>query len=326
MKLFILRNNKQRGFSLIGILIGIVIVGVMTWAMDPYSWFKAKAKIDTDHRLNELNQAISAAYKHDALLIDSTDTAIFRTSAGTIDPVLPVASRCTPANDALSAIARYSTTSASLLVKDGYMSPLCVFISPRLERIFQGTPIAYHAIAVVATAANGKLDTTAGCGTSGLDSSGNLRLCGDDRGTLVDGFQIQVAALQKTQHRISQLISAYQAYFSARFLADGGQDISIDYFAHSGNPDRLWDKAISGAVVPSSGCTGTIPIPDGFLGFSHQDLLDGYGQKLQFDNCSPSVRSPANPNASMKTAPFTARISATLPHGEVISQTATSTF
>ncbi|MCC7006332.1 MAG: hypothetical protein IT497_06790, partial [Ottowia sp.] len=238
--------------------------------------------------------------------------------------------RCSPADAALTPIARYATTSSSLLIKDGYKAPLCIFISPRLQRTFHGTSIAYHAIAIVAPAANGRVDTSNTCGTSGLDSTGNLTLCGDDRGILVDGFQIQVAALQKTQQRISHLVSAYQAYFSARFLADGGQDISIDYFANAGTPPHLWDRVNAGGNVPSSsthaGCTGFTSIPNGFLGFGEHDLLDGYGRPLQFDNCSPAVRSPANPVVAMRTAPFTARVSATLPNGERFTQTATSTF
>ena len=57
------------------------------------------------------------------------------------------------------------------------------------------------------------------------------------------------------------------------------------------------------------------------LSLSKNDVTDGFGQIMRFENATPSVRSPDNSNnTSMQFPPYTALISTTLPGGSVLSQ------
>jgi hypothetical protein len=191
----------------------------------------------------------------------------------------------------------------------------------RLARSIGGVDTFYRVIAIVAPGQNGRLDTIGNC-TTGLSAAGELTLCGDDEGVLVDGFTVAADLLRQTLARMQLVATAYQAYFQSRALADPSRDASINYFASGGAPAERWD---AGGQMPLSACGAPSPMlvpagtgPAAVLGLSNVDVTDLYGQVMQYDNCSNEVRNPQNTDVARQLPPYTASIVTTLPGGNLL--------
>jgi hypothetical protein len=157
---------------------------------------------------------------------------------------------------------------------------------------------------------------------TGLSAAGELTLCGDDEGVLVDGFNIASDLLRQTLARMQTVVTAYQTYFQVRALSDPARDISINYFAAGGSPAERWDTAgpmpLSACSAPSPLVAASGPNPVGALGLSPLDATDLYGQVMQYDNCSNQVRNPQNTDVALQNPPYTASVVTALPGGGVL--------
>lgn len=244
----------QKGFTLIEIVIAIALVvmitAVITSGLGP--WIKFKQRLETEQKLQDLSQAVTALYKANAYMIDNQDPVgtaapvIGPNGALALDPTLPppmnqFGTNCQagdPADTAsveqsLRPLQPYVSRPVTELSQDGFNNKICILVSPRQYRDVNGTRLYYHSVAFISRGDNNELDT----GTDFLDNgtSMTLTLAGDDTGQMVDGFKIALANYQLTMTRLQRLAEAYETYFHIRFLTKADRDISINYFyANSG--------------------------------------------------------------------------------------------
>lgn len=326
--------RRQRGFTLLEILVALVLIGglyaIVADSFGPALAFRAE--IETKERQKDLRAAILAAYKINALNVDAEQAAKldFGASTGILNPVLPdgTTGRCGSTATTFAPVARFSSSSAGEIYRDGYGHPMCLLITTRNSLNISGATVNYHSAAIVSPGRDGVIHAS----TALDNTTGNLTLGGDDMGILLDGRALAQDRYQITLEAIKRSADAYQAYFSVRYQTDPARSISVNYFACGNdttcppaNSNSLWDR---GNGMPTT-CAGPIAMfkstgisPHAVLGLSKSDVTDGYGNLLMLDNCGNSVRNPANTDAAMRTPPFTAVISTTLPGGYVLSQTA----
>lgn len=330
--------KRQRGFTLLEILVALVLIGglysIVADSFGPALAFRAE--IETKEKQKDLRAAILAAYKINALQVDAEATAKldFGAATGVMTPVVPDAttSRCNSTDTTFLPVARFSQSSAGVIFRDGYGNPMCLYITPRQSLTISGSTIFYHSVAVVSPGRDGVVHAS----TALDDTTGDLMLGGDDIGVLLDGRILAQSRYQLTIDSIKRAAEAYQAYFSVRYQTDPARSISVNYFACGDDTtcppaaaSPTWD---AGNGMPTT-CAGPIPMfrttgisPHTVLGLSESDVTDGYGNVLTLDNCGATVRNPANADPNMQTPPFTAVISTTLPGGGTLSQTAVGQF
>ena len=314
-----------RGFTLTEMAIVLaVMVPLVLFVLDVLGPMLAfQGGLDNRRQLAEVRQAFTAAYRDNPVTVDSEAGARFVLPGGTIEAVGPDATtgRCGSGPATLAPLARYLSQSASTAFRDGFAAPMCILMTARLSRAIGGVDTFYRLVAVVAPGPNGRLDTIGACATA-LSAAGELTLCGDDEGVMVDGFNIAADLLRQTLVRMQMAATAYQVYFQSRAQADPSRDASINYFASGGTPAERWDV---GVPIPLSACSAPSPLlvaggtgPSTTLGLSSIDVTDHYGQVMQYDNCSNQVRSPQNADAAQQVPPYTASIVTTLPGGTVL--------
>jgi len=314
-----------RGFTLTELAIVLaVMVPLVLFVLDVLGPMLAfQGGLDNRRQLAEVRQAFLSAYRDNPVTVDGEAGARFVIPGGAIEAVVPdpVSGRCGSGPTTLAPLARYLPQSASRAFRDGFAAPMCLLMTGRLARSIAGVDAFYRVIAIVAPGPNGRLDTVANC-TTGLSPVGELTLCGDDEGVLVDGFNIAADLLRQTLARMQLVAAAYQSYFQSRALADPSRDASINYFASGGSPAERWD---AGGPMPLSACGAPSPLlvqagpgPAAILGLSNVDVTDLYGQVMQYDNCSNDVRNPQNTDVARQVPPYTASIVTTLPGGNVL--------
>lgn len=319
------RSPAARGFTLTELAIVLaVLVPLVLFVLDVLGPMLAfQGGLDNRRQLAEVRQAFIAAYRDNPVVVDAEPGARFVLPGGTIEVAGPDAAtgRCASGPATLAPLARYLPQSPSTAFRDGFAAPMCILITARQSRAIGGVDAFYRVLAIIAPGANGRLDTIGAC-TTGLSATGELTLCGDDEGVLVDGFNIAADLLRQTLVRMQLIATAYQSYFQSRAQADPSRDASINYFASGGTPAERWD---AGGPMPLSACGAPSPLlvqgasgPAAILGLSNVDVTDHYGQVMQYDNCSNQVRNPQNADAAQQVPPYTASIVTTLPGGTVL--------
>ena len=325
------------GFSLVEILVAITLMAIMTVVVAPQLKYMInfQAGADTQNRLSELQSGFSTAYLANIQQIESDANAeINFGTAGTLLPAIAAAgTRCTAAAANFIPWSQYTGHAASSLINDGYGAPLCIFINPQSSVPLNGVNLYYHTVAFVSTGPNNVLDS----GTA-LDALGNLTLSGDDTGLLFDGRAFSVANYNLTAGKMKIIAQALEEYYLARYQSDPSRSSSIDYWsnddwsnytvADSASITR-WDSTITPpATTPgnlifyTSVATPMYTEPTGqpsdlsvALSLSKDDVTDGYGNIISFENASSIVRSPVNTDPNLAIPPYTALLSTTLPGG-----------
>lgn len=334
--LMLVSRAKQDGYTLLEVVVALVLVtGLYAIAAESFGPALAfRAEIATKDRLDDLHQALYTAYKANALTVDAnTGKTLDFGALGTMSEALPhpTSQRCTSTAATVLPIARFSKSSAGEGFIDGYGTPLCVFITPQLTLDISGVSVLYHSVAFISSGKNGVIDS----GTKLDDVTGNMTLGGDDIGILMDGQRFAEDRYKTSLDAVKKAADAYQAYFSVRYQSDPARSISVDYFSCGAetcpptSANSLWD---AGNGMPVT-CSAPIAMfqetgisPSAVLGLSKSDVTDGYGNILTLDNCGATVRSPGNATAAMRAPPYTAVITATLPGGAKLSQTAVGQF
>jgi Tfp pilus assembly protein PilE len=326
-------KKDQSGFVLLEIIVGVILLSIVTfYATGGFTaTLNFNARVETKTRLDAWRTSLEKFYFDNAMAIDS-DAGAQLNLGGTPTPTiipqyLPNATTkvCSMSSTAITEIANRAGYAASDFAKDGGRRSFCLYITPRLTQTLNGATLYYHSIAVVSPGKDGVIDT----GTQ-LTSTGELQLAagGDDTGILFDGRKFSADKYNATMENMRRVVSAYDAYYAARYQADPNRSLSTDYFScgQATCPSTLnrWD----GAGEMRGTCTAAVPLnptsgikPYEVLGLSLNDTLNGWGGDITIDNCTNAVRSPNNSSIPKQTPPYTALVSTTIPGGAVISST-----
>ena len=327
------RLARSAGFSLVEILVAISLMAIMTVAVAPQLKYLVnfQSGMQTQNLLSELQSGFAAAYQANVSTIEANPSAVLSFPSVTVPGAVvqvqqALASgtgRCTATAATFAPWSDYTGHAASSLATDGYGAPLCVFISPRMAVTLNGVNLYYHVVAFVSTGPNRVLDN----GT-GLTAQGNLTLYGDDTGVAFNGQSFVLGQYNQTVTKMQNVAQALSAYYLMRYQADPTRSSSIDYWSNgagSAYPSR-WDlnntptsNQIPWETAATNMVTSTIST---VLSLSQNDVTDGFGHIMQFENASSNVRSPDSgaANSPMTFPPYTALISTTLPGGSVLSQ------
>lgn len=346
--------NKQSGFTLLEIVIALSLLVILTTLlMTSFGpWLRFKQSLDTENRLRDLQQATTAFYKANAYTIDDNDLgSTYLAGYGGLqvsatDPAQNVLTNCpaaavppgTPYDSAdietngilnnLSPLQPYASSAMSQLARDGFNNGICVFVSTRQQKAVAGATVFYHTIAYVSVGTNGHLDV----GTTFVkDTTTNiwkLTLSGDDKGSIVDGYQIAAENFRITNERLQRLARSYETYFNIRFLSKMDRDITVNYFyandgSNNGDPGSggagdpgptinatrtvlgtTWEHA-SFDNVTATGMTSR-------LGISENDGYDAWNRPILVDNRSSRVRA-GDRGGVRQMPPFTAVFGSLLP-------------
>ena len=318
---------RSAGFSLVEILVAISLMAIMTVAVAPQLKYLVnfQSGMQTQNLLSELQSGFAAAYQANVGTIEANSNAALSFPAGTVLPAgAAPGARCTATAATFAPWSDYTGHAASSLATDGYGAPLCVFISPQMAVTLNSVPLYYHVVAFVSTGPNRVLD--AGPGLN--QTTGNLTLAGDDTGVTFNGQSFVLGQYNQTVTKMQNVAQALSAYYLMRYQADPTRSASIDYWSNgagSAYPSR-WDlnntptsNQIPWETAATNMVTSTIST---VLSLSQNDVTDGFGHIMQFENASSNVRSPDSgaANSPMTFPPYTALISTTLPGGSVLSQ------
>lgn len=322
-----MKNNRSSdylyadfGFSLIEILVAISLMAIMTVAVTPQLKYliNFQAAADTQNRLSELQSGFSTAYLANMTQIEADANAEINFGpAGIMSPAtVAFGARCSAVVANFIPWSQYTGHAAGSLVNDGYGAPLCILINPQSAVLLNGISLYYHTVAFISTGPNNVLDN----GTA-LDALGNLTLAGDDAGVLFDGRAFSVAKYNLTADKMKVVAQALEQYYVARYQSDPSRSSSIDYWSNGTNsPDPTrWDSANPGNLINYTTSaspvyiTGTAPDLSAALSLSKDDVTDGYGNIINFENASQNVRSPDNGNGNLAIPPYTALLSTILP-------------
>jgi len=296
-------SSLQKGFTLIETLVALAIITAISLiamgALAP--WMSFKQKLDTDRRMQDIRQAVSAAYSDRAMTVERQPAGrlgLFVTS--------PVANgQCPPQEAAFQEIADYFSESPQQLLRDGYANPWCTFVSPSFSTRRDGVDLWYRNIAFVSTGLDGVLDPA-----TQMRADGTMQMGGDDVAAVVSGREIQGAKLKETMRRMNKVALAYETYFTNRYLSNSARDISLYYFS------RAYDTA--GAVQSTGGTWSNAFTFLSSIGVGPADAVTAWelDNNIELGNHNESVngvqvRSPAT--AGTGSLPYTALLRARLP-------------
>jgi len=319
-------KHGQRGFSLPEMMVAVALMALLVLPLSQMlsPALDLRAKVETDARMDLLKTAALGAYKSELASIDAQSGAVMTLLDGTVSPVGPnAAGACASTLTTFAPLQRYLQMSSTDAFRDGWGQGLCVLITTRQTGTQSGISYQYHNFAFVSPGRDGAIDAaTTLTGTS-------FSLGGDDKGAFIDGRSLVASQVDLTLAQVKRAADAVQAYFTARYLSNSDRDTAINYFtktSRTGATGGEFDG--TGALVTTGGAAVTMTangISDA-LGLTVLDLTDPWGGVLQLDNSSDQVRNPENSTSTMRTPPFTARISTTLPGGAVVVRTAVGAY
>lgn len=292
-------NRKaQAGFTMVEIVAALAVVSVISLtlmgALGP--WMNLKQKLDTDRRMQDLKNGITAVYESDAMAIEAQPGYNFK---------LFVNNGCADQLAAYQNIGSRFSESAEQISRDGYGTPWCVVSGNILSTVKDGVTLYYRNISFISLGANGVLDA----GSYGK-GDGTVVLAGDDRAITISGLAIQTEKLKETLRRLNRVGQMYETYFTTRYLGNFSRDISIYYFSSSYDASGLVPNTGGGWADVSTALAG--------IGVSSTDSVTPWeiDNKIQVGNQSEtqsgnSVRSPATTGTG--TLPYTALLRARVP-------------
>lgn len=324
------QRTREGGFTLVEILVALALVTGLTLMMfhAVAPWMNLRQKIETERRLEQVQNALATAYRVNAMQVEGQAGAVLRlTHAGTTRDVLPSiltgepgGQQCEPNELVAEALAPYVTDDANRSFTDGAKMPLCLFISTRTSQVREGVVLYYHVAAIVAVGSDGVLGAT-----TSLSDDGVLKIDpnSDDIGVVVNGFTIQYDLYQETRRRIERVADIYGAYFTARYLGNPARDYSIDYFVAS-DAETYYDVAAAGSGPQPTGSMW-VPVSTALasLGLGPDEHMSAYESSNEIEVANqaldPSlviggvqVQEPAT-KAGLALPPYTALLRTRLP-------------
>lgn len=276
-------------------LISLVVMG----ALSP--WVNFKQKLDTERRLQDVRQGMLALYEQNGMTIEEQPAGQFlnfRTSAAN-------AGQCPSQEAAFATVTDSFSESSGAISRDGYNNPWCLIISAPISERRDGVDLWFRNMFIISPGVDGLLDAATAVGPDG-----NLKLGGDDMGVTVSGRDVQWKKAQETFRRLSKVAQMYETYFTTRYLANVGRDISIYYFSNQ------YDTG--GAVASTSGNWRPVSTALSAIGVSGSDTVTPWesNNAIEVGNATESlngssVRSPAT--TGVGTLPYTSLLRARLP-------------
>jgi prepilin-type N-terminal cleavage/methylation domain-containing protein len=298
-------KRKARGFTLIEVLISLAIIAMISLVLMPAlgPWLNLKQKMDTERRLHDIKQGVSAMYEAQGMAIDAQPSGSFKEFT---DNAVEVGSGgCVLQDAGFVANSTWFSEPAQALSRDGYSNPWCIRISPSLSEVIDGVELWYRNISIISTGRDGQLDEA-----TGVSSTGVLTLAGDDFGITISGREVQSDKLRETLRRMTRAGQTYETYFTVRYLANPARDITVDYFSS--------DFDTSGVVASTGGAWAPISTALGPIGVAGIDTLSAWesDNNIEMGNFNETVngiqvRSPGSTGTG--TLPFTALIRARVP-------------
>lgn len=295
----------ERGFTLIEVLVTLALITIISLvvmgALQP--WIGFKQKLDNERKLQDIRQGLLAYYRDNAMAIEAQPPQ----RIGPFVNSTVSGGRCTEQLSAFVNTINYFSESPDNLQRDGYANPWCIFVSPSLSVNVDGVPVWHRTIAFISPGPNGTLEA----GTK-MNVNGTITLDpdGDDQGILISGLDVQVSKLRETQKRMDRIASAYETYFTARYLANPARDIGVYYFSNAYDP--------TGEVASTGGSWRPVKT---YLGFANSDGVsawEGPQNSIEVANHNETettsgigVRSPATSGTGV--LPYTALLRARIP-------------
>ncbi|APZ42558.1 hypothetical protein BW247_05160 [Acidihalobacter ferrooxydans] len=239
-------SRRQRGFTLIEILIAIGLMAVMVAVSYPIfnSMLVFGQQQKTHARLLQVQQALTRAYEDNAMTVDTDTGAAFcgagahcvtSTASSNTQPSAVSASSALGAGTAaaLAAIAQAQGINTRTLEVDGFGKYYHYYVSDKLtsQSCTNCPQLYYHVIAVVSTGGKNALSPN----THFNASTGQLTLGTGDQGIVVSGLPIEQKYVDETMKQLRRVADAYGQFFTFQYLNSSSRNPSIDYFSQ---PDQ----------------------------------------------------------------------------------------
>jgi prepilin-type N-terminal cleavage/methylation domain-containing protein len=301
-----MRTRNQRGFTLIEIFVALVVVTLITTAVigSLGPWLSFKEKLDTQRKLQDVQQAIKLAYAANAMTVDQNAAAYLQLANGGQMLSSSVQNgRCTSQISAWQAVSNFLPEGPQNSSVDGFSQPFCIFVSNQLSAPGAGATVYYHNVAVVSLGSTGKLDPS----TSFNAETGALNVGGQNTGVLVNGYEIQSDKIAQTQKKLEKLASAYETYFTSQYLSTASRDVAIDYFSNAWDPNG--SIPVTNGFTPANGVLSPLGIGPLDAQTPFEDNNTIYVGNNSESALGTSVRSGATAGAP----PYTALLYAPLP-------------
>jgi len=244
-------EDKQGGFSLLEILVAAAIVVLIVSVTLPgidhliglYQGMRTRADIAM------LRKAMKADYAHNAMTIDTEDSAILCTNADcthsfTTDTTVPLSDPSATETGWLT-LAEYVGLPANKVAVDGYNRPWMVYVSDELHATYDGYSVPYHVIAFVSVRDMGGPQSAESAGVTFDARTGKLTTPPGAHAVIINGLPIEEKLYHETLQKMRTIAKDYGAYFTVQYDANADRDTGIDYFATADPNDStntsLWN-------------------------------------------------------------------------------------
>lgn len=340
------RINKQKGFSLIEIIIALSLLLILISATQPIigRLIDFRANILTDTNVNVLGEAVEEWYSENAWEFGQiTDSSIPLPNGDTMT------NNSGTRTDGWERLAQKYAGSTNF-TQDGYNHGYRVFVSAPLTQDYRGVQVPYHVIALVSSGGLGESinDEMISVVNSAFDQgTGSITVNDNESVYIINGFSIQKEMVDTSIERLNRVARSYENFYRLQFLSQE-REPAINYFARNGGNVR-WDIS-SPVVAQCGGSTDTILSNSQLghninsygllnaIGISSEAAQSVWGEDFRLLNCGTtssvrvrganrtfSARTPSSP-AGDNTPPYSAILGFHLPNAETYTTTVTSSF
>lgn len=301
--------EASRGFTLLEVLVTLAIMSLLAvvtlGSLTP--WLDVRQSFETERKLNETREALRSYYAENALAVEAVATATFGPFQASI---ADSAGQCAPQATAFGALSGILSEVGARAALDGYNNAFCVLTGPQRSKAVDGFKIFYRTIAIVSVGSNSRLEA----GTALNATSDTLALAGDDKGIVVNTYDLAYAKYLETASRMQKVASMYETYFTSRYLQASDRDVSRDYFS------SLYDGG--GAVASTGGSWAPVATALAGIGVTADLAVSAWqstpaqSNRIEVGNFNEqvagvTVRSPAAPTGA--SLPYTAVLRTRMP-------------
>lgn len=339
-------KNKQKGFTLIEILVALSLLLVLISATQPIvgRFIDFRSNIVTDTNINILGSAVEEWYSENAWEFGQIQNSNLPLPEGE-DMSHDTGTR----GDGWERLAQRYAGSIDV-TQDGYNHGYRVFISEPQTQEYRGVLVPYHVIALVSSSGIGEnIDDQMVSDVNSLfnQSNGTIDIIDNENVYIINGFSIQKNIIDTSIERVNRIARSYENFYRIQFSSQE-REPAINYFANNGSNVR-WD--ISSPVVARCGGSGDTILSNNQLGhnINNYNLLNAigvseeaaqsaWGEPFRLLNCGStssikvkgsnrtfSAKTP-NSSAGNNTPPYSAILGFHLPNAETYTTTVTSSF
>lgn len=340
------RINKQKGFSLMEIIIALSLLLVLISATQPIigRLIDFRANILTDTNINVLGKAVEEWYSENAWDFGQvTNSSIPLPGGGNMT------NNSGTRTDGWERLAQRYAGSINF-TQDGYNHGYRVFVSNPLTQEYRGVRVPYHVIALVSSSGEGESignEMVSVVNSNFNQETGAITVNNNESVYIINGFSIQKEIVDTSIERLNRVARSYENFYRLQFLSQE-REPAINYFARNGSNPR-WD--MYSPVVAMCGGSGDTILGNNQLGhdintygllnaigISSEAAQSVWGENFRLLNCGStssvrvrganrtfSARTPSSP-AGNNTPPYSAILGFHLPNAETYTTTVTSSF